>query len=1033
MRFLIVQLSDCHFVQDRSRNALLSRVGMLTDAVAGRCMDVRACFLVFSGDLAFSGKPEEYALVKEFVSALQTKLLACRDGLAVHVLMVPGNHDCNFDKATQVREVLLRSLDVQSLKDASIVATCAEVQQPFFDFVRSLDECGPKAFSDHLVDTREYSIDGSRVRFLLLNSAWCSSLHEQQGSLRFPHASISPHEQDAAAPDAAIAVIHHPFNWLAADNARLVRDAIESKSDLVLTGHEHVSATYRKTGPRGEQNDFVEGGVLQSPGDTDDSSFNLIVIDTAAQSQTALQYRWHDGQYVAPTEQPVSRTFERNKRRLRSEFLVTDGFERGVLEDPGVNFTHPRVESLRLSDLYVYPDARRLRRRVGDEPGHLVQSRDLLSFVLEAKKALLLGDEQSGKTSLARVLFRDLRHNGVIPLLLNAKSLSKTAPNSILEILNASIDEQYGNGRTNRLWGLEKAKRAVIVDDFHDCPIARSKQHELLQSLEDRFGLIVLLGSRSIQLDLLASPSDASHALWSYQPCELLEFGQVRRHQLIQKWYMAGRSDVVDEDDVERQLIHLENVISSLLVRDLIPSHPIFVLTMLQALELATPLHTTSGSFGFLYEHLITASLQGAPRGHDHVNTHYSYLSEFAKALYDRRSRGLTESDAREWHRGYCDQLALDLSFDRTVETLVKCRLLSNRHGTIGFRYPFVYYYFVARFMSEHIGTLHVRSEVERLAKRLHNEEAANVVMFLCHLTKDEFVLTTVLENADSLFKGFVPCNFDSDVEFLDKLGADLPPVELPDGPSRENREKLLAVADEVQQQEAVDAALVESPTPTDLTDEAAVAEFAAQLNAAGKNIQILGQILRNFVGSLPQEKKVQLTRACYSLGLRTLSSIVKAVESSKAEMVQDCMKWLKEKHPQWEEPRLRQAACFSVFGVVEMMSLGMIKHVSNSVGLKDLSRVFSQVAKEDDTLAVRLITTSIRLDHFGQFPEDDVRLLAKDLRKERFAFSLVRALVWLHYYLYPTRDIGQKQSICAALDISIKKSLPFNPVVKKV
>lgn len=1024
MRLLLVHLSDCHFRADREVSSLLRRADALADAIAAKCMEVDACLLALSGDQANSGKPAEYTVVDEFVRAVKSRITACRSGLTLHAVAIPGNHDCDFSLNQQVRDVVLKSLDVDQLTDNSIVGACTSVQQGFFDWVKTLDPSDPHPFKDPLIHVRNIALGTESIRFVLVNSAWCSTLNEQQGSLKYPPNRLAQVRDLDGQPAVVVGLVHHPFNWLQADNARIVRESLESIADLILTGHEHVSDTYRRTGPRGEQNDYVEGGVLQDD-QGEDSSLNLIVIDTAAQTQQAIQYRLIDGAYRQLSDQAVTRAFERNKRRLRGEFVLCESFERGVLDDVGVNFTHPRVETLRLRDVFVYPDARRLRRRPGEEPGQLVLSRDLLSFVMGNKRSLLLGEEQSGKTALARTLYRELRHNGVIPVLIGGAQLSKLAIANTQATLDAAISEQYQGNRSAQFWGLGLDKRALIVDDFHDCPIARSKQHELLESLAERFGTVILLASAGMQMDLLASPSDTTNALWSYQPIELLELGQVRRHQLIQKWYLAGRHDQLDEDDIERQLIHIENVITSLLVRDLLPAHPVFVLIMLQAMEYATPINMASGSFGFLYEHLITSALQRATRSSERIDTLYSYMADLASELYSKRLPSLSDSDVREWHRRHCDGKALDLSFDRMIEALTSSRLLVVRNGCVGFRYPFVYYYFLARNFADNLGTLHVREEVAKLTQRLFNEDAANVIMFLCHLTRDDYVIDRVLENADGLFANCEPCDLQSNAAFWSKLTC-TDKLDLPGSSSRENRELLMESMDES------DLALADDPAAPDFSDEGSLANYAAQLNAAGKNVQILGQILRSFVGSLPQARKLQLAKAAYSLGLRTIASVMNALESNQEELIADYCKWLKSAYPQWDDAKIKQAAFGSIFGVVEIMTVGMLKHVSNSVGLRDLARTFSQVLEENPSLAMKMIDVSIKLDHYNTFPESEIREVAKSIHKQVFPRSVLRALVWLHYYLYPTRDHGQKQSICALLDISVRPRLSGNPELRK-
>ncbi len=359
------------------------------------------------------------------------------------------------------------------------------------------------------------------------------------------------------------------------------------------------------------------------------------------------------------------------------------------------------------------------------------------------------------------------------------------------------------------------------------------------------------------------------------------------------------------------------------------------------------------------------------------------------------------------------------------IDALTSSRVLVVRNGCVGFRYPFVYYYFLARNFADNLGTLHVREEVAKLTQRLFNEDAANVIMFLCHLTRDDYVIDRVLENADGLFATCEPCDLQSNAAFLNKL-AFTDKLELPDSSSQTNREELMESMDECE------LALADDPAAPDFSDEGSLADYAAQLNAAGKNVQILGQILRSFVGSLTQARKLQLAKAAYSLGLRTIASVMKALESNQEEVVADYCKWLRSAYPQWDDAKIRQAAFASIFSVVEMMTVGMLKHVSNSVGLRDLARTFSQVLEENPSLAMKMIDVSIKLDHFNAFPESEIRELAENIHKQVFPRSVLRALVWLHYYLYPTRDHGQKQSICALLEISVRPRLSGRPESRK-
>jgi len=50
-----------------------------------------------------------------------------------------------------------------------------------------------------------------------------------------------------ATPHLRFALLHNRVNWLEANNARLLRDHLDSCSDAILSGHEHVSSAYTKS------------------------------------------------------------------------------------------------------------------------------------------------------------------------------------------------------------------------------------------------------------------------------------------------------------------------------------------------------------------------------------------------------------------------------------------------------------------------------------------------------------------------------------------------------------------------------------------------------------------------------------------------------------------------------------------------------------------------------------------------------------------------------------------------------------------
>lgn len=99
MKVLLVHLSDIHIRS--GEDAVLSRAKSIASAVRDREPDVRVCFIVISGDTAFSGVDEQYSAAIDFTVQVREELASYfRSGALVRFIVVPGNHDCDFSVAT---------------------------------------------------------------------------------------------------------------------------------------------------------------------------------------------------------------------------------------------------------------------------------------------------------------------------------------------------------------------------------------------------------------------------------------------------------------------------------------------------------------------------------------------------------------------------------------------------------------------------------------------------------------------------------------------------------------------------------------------------------------------------------------------------------------------------------------------------------------------------------------------------------------------------------------------------------------------
>jgi len=126
---------------------------------------------------------------------------------------------------------------------------------------------------------------------------------------------------------------------------------------------------------------------------------------------------------------------------------------------------------------------------------------------------------------------------------------------------------------------------------------------------------------------------------------EIVELGYVLRNRLIEKWITLGATSNYDHESLARKVSEVERLIDTILGKNLLPAHPIFILPMLQQLEANTTVSTKSGAYGYLYEILITTALNRTSRSVDEIDTKYTYLSEFAWYLRCQKAR---ECDSEE-------------------------------------------------------------------------------------------------------------------------------------------------------------------------------------------------------------------------------------------------------------------------------------------------------------------------------------------------------------------------------------------------
>ncbi|MGD0279865.1 MAG: metallophosphoesterase [Smithella sp.] len=1026
MKVSILHLSDIHFSLSRN-NPILYLTDAIASAISGQPYGDNIIIAV-SGDIAFSGKKEEYDIASSFFEDLQLKINE-RINILPSLIIVPGNHDCDFTLNDQTREIVLNGISSSVIEQATYkLGTSVQVEYDTFAANTSVNLKNCAEGIGYKIKQLKM-IDGV-ITFRLHNTAWMSKPNETVGII-IPTAILpSAHAEELLNAELSVGIMHHTFNWLRSDCSRQLRDNLHATCDIVLTGHEHESGGYQNVGYRRDITEYREGGVLQSCDNPKDSSFNFIFIDTQKETIDIHEFTLK-GQMYSSINNNYSRKFTRNMRRLKQTFSISEEMSK-KLDNLDIVFNHPYKSSLSLDDLFVYPECCEI-----SSPGSKNKPKQIreasADLLIESQNIYFAAPEKAGKTMLSKRLFLDLHVQGTMPILARGKIFKKTDDQSIIGYISELVGEQYSKEAIEPYHQLTYTERAIIIDDYDQVRLKGKHRNNLLLKLAAKFSKIILLGHNDSRWEELYEATQSKEQILtpeilSYKHYELIELGPIKRSELVRRWHQTGASDEIDQNIFHRKLIEAEEIISNTIGKNLLPSYPIFILLLIQLLENKDGVPTTHGAQGYLYESLITNSLKDTSDYLADIDIQYKYLSELAYKLFQKKNHEISIEEMEQWHIEHCNKYLIRLDYEKLIIGFIRAQIIKKRDGYLIFVYPYTRYYFTARHLRDNIATDETKELITKLTTQLYQQEAANILIFLAYLCKDEFVLNAIIKAANNLFSETAIFNYAAPPDFLGKLETSNPKLILDVmSPSQARKDELL-LREEIERDEKENN--MNGNDDIEATESLSKISF---FNSAIRTIQILGQILRSFPGSLSADDKILIVKECYNLSLRATGFCISFLEKYGPDISAELIKLTTTLHPEAYRKDLEQETNAFMYGLCERMAFGMIKHVSRAIGLEELAPVFRKILDGGNNRSYEIFDLSVKLDHYQNFPKEETLEIHEKLKDIFFSHELIRKLVWYHLHMFPVPyDI--RQSICTKLQIDYKpyELLQFGRMINK-
>jgi hypothetical protein len=642
MKIAMIHLSDIHI--ESATAPVLTRVQSIIAAGRPLFAESDAMILVVSGDIAFSGQASQYEIAYGFFTAiLQSLRQEAPPSVVVYPVFVPGNHDGLFKGESGARAAIITGVSRGAPIDDSIIEICTAPQREYFKFTELFDSQF-RTYSDSLWVEHDINLGGYIVSFSAINVSWMSQVPETQGKLIFPIERYTQFKDKVS--DLRIAVIHHPLNWYAQETYHPFRTLCQEQYRIIMSGHEHVPLTSTVT-DRGGSTMRLEAGALDPHGDTGTSTFSIVAFDLERDTYQQKEYVWDGRHYEPPSEDTVWSIDVPMPTISHQEWALTSAIiER--LGDAGAKFSHPKKETITLSDVFVWPDVEVINCEKKEDEKYI--SSEILAEDLESfSKIIFRGEDQYGKTSLLHSLYINARLAGYVPLLLSGAQLAGESDERLYRKIKDAVTFQYGSGASIKFDQLEKSKKLFLVDDLDVASLQRiGKVLRFLGAHANR--IAVTVSERFDVVELMSGP--ATERPNDFKQFRILGFGYKSRRRLVEKWYRICRDDAPDssEQEFQTQVSSSERVINSYIRRGLIPPTAFNVLILLQSME--ARVRSTLPSIGIAghYDFMIQRELTNADVRDGQLDEYFSYMTELAWYFHVRQSRTMDESQLRDFN-----------------------------------------------------------------------------------------------------------------------------------------------------------------------------------------------------------------------------------------------------------------------------------------------------------------------------------------------------------------------------------------------
>lgn len=873
MKIMIVHISDMHFT-DRDTKSLnmAARIGTALQAIK-KGETISAVYVLVTGDIAFSGKKEEYKIAIDFFNNLR-KNIGCTTDIGyskVKFIITPGNHDLNH-AIGEYNKGMLDDVYINNCYNEFNNYECEKLSA-YLDFQNEFftEKCN---FCESYIVQSIINLQDVILEFNCINTAAFSSTHVGQGYQFLSDKDIRKLQNNTTS-DYVFTIMHHPYHWYNPNIRNKLKEILYSNSDMIFVGHEHYMMEENISASESNVHIFA-AGELCNKGDWSRSEFFVGILDSENREYHSYQYKIYGVDSYA-CERP-KRYFIPKNRLNKLGFSPLKEYVSNLFLDKDLKITN------NILSYYVFPILENITPGNNTKTSDIGNIKIFLNLIEKKKRIMLLGRSRYGKTFLSRVIFKVMSEKRIV-LLFDATEFSSNI--NYDRLIKGKFEEIYGEDKDKYSdFKSANAEGKVIIIDNVDVLYNNDLIYDLYEEIDKTFGYVIFTINQRIDLDIndYIKKDSIFKKFSQFQICPFLKN---KRKQLVKNVVNIIQREHSDTSRTTT-ISDIYSILS--LQQHMYLTEPYFIVMFIKAIcNTGKTISVNNNIFNSVFVANLTVMISPHLKNEISVDKMHTLASKIAMYMHNKKRINITISDIEFVINQYNDNYGEELLVRKIVDILIASNILSYQYDKYFFTNLSYYSYYVALEVKRELANNNDKSFKEIL-KHSYMRVNADIILFVMYIAGNVDILTQLMESLDEYI-----CNWkeykiiatkfkhlDLSRPFLDKLDvkcvADI------------DRKNFSENADIAEKKDINEKNI--SITSNPYSDYHDVATFVDELVRVLSIVEIISRSLPSLEHIMERNIKEKCLLLLYTVPLKVYYRIAEYIDDNKETIVKDILKY---------------------------------------------------------------------------------------------------------------------------------------------